>query len=286
MTRPHFSVSQLKTFLRCPKQYEFRYVQGLRVPPSLLLNSGKAIHEAFEVNSKHKMSKKVDMDLDDMTAYAAQQHDKFMEEVPDDKATKQEKGKDKDASLSIVATYRRTQAPLITPIAVEYGFSIEVPEELDDGLGALKPVIGFVDSYAQVPDTRQGPTAGQPIIALEDYKKVRQRKSQLEADIDPQLTLYDYVYNLHTEGELTDVIGYRQLGFNGPRSQQPGPYSEPLYRSPELLEPNHRRRRWTRVLNQMRNAQRQIEAGRFIPVDDPRTCSWCDYQAICQDKVE
>jgi len=282
--KPHFSVSQLKTFLRCPKQYEFKYVQGLRVPPSLLLNSGKAIHATLEGNSKHKMSKKVDMDIDDMRDLQAAEHDRYTADVED--ATKKEIGQDKDASLSIVGTYRRTQAPYITPIAVEYGFSVEIPEALDDGLGPLRPVIGFIDSFAQVPDTRPGPTKGQGVIALEDYKKVRKRKSQLEVDIDPQLTMYDYVYNLHTEGELTDVIGFRQLGYNGPRAQQPGPFSEPLYRSNELLEPERRRNRWTRVLNQMKNAQRQIEAGRFLPVDDPRTCSWCDYKAICQDKVE
>ena len=94
-----------------------------------------------------------------------------MSDVED--ATKKEIGKDKDASVSIAGHYRRTDAPAIQPLAVEMGFSI--PLEPDEEQSDYLPVIGFVDSYAVVPDSRPGPTKGQPIIALEDYKKSGKR---------------------------------------------------------------------------------------------------------------
>jgi hypothetical protein len=246
------------------------------------LASGKAIHSTFEANNKHKMAKKEDMSLDDMVDLAAQSHDIEMADVEDETPTVI--GKDKDASLSITRHYRRAHAPPIQPIAVEYGFSIDIPE--DDLAIEYRPVIGWVDVYQEIVDPRPGPTQGQRIIALEDYKKVSKRKSQLEIDLAPQLTLYDYAYNLQTEGEVTDVIGFRQLGFNGPRAQQPGPYAEPVYRSPAMMTPEKRRNRWLRVMNQIKQAQRAISKQVFIATDDPRVCSWCDYKPICQEKVE
>lgn len=279
---PHFSYSQFNMYQRCGRQYEYRYVKRLKTPPTMLLGSGKAIHAAFEANSKHKMSKKIDMPVDIMLDLAATAHDKEMSDVEDADSTA--KGKDKDASLSIVAHYRRTQAPAIVPLAVEFGFTVSLEDD-EAGSGYL-PVLGFVDSYAAVPDPRDGPTKGQAVIALEDYKKVTRRKTQLEADITPQLTLYDYVYNLQTGGLTTDIIGFRQLGFNGPRSQDPGPYSIPLYRSPSQMVPEVRQRRWRRVLEQMKATQRAVRAGIFIATDNPQICSWCGYAAICQEKAE
>jgi putative RecB family exonuclease len=46
--RPHWSYSQLSTYLRCPLQYFFQYVLGLprkTIPGSMAL--GSAVHEAL-----------------------------------------------------------------------------------------------------------------------------------------------------------------------------------------------------------------------------------------------
>ena len=278
----HFSYSQLNMYNRCGQQYKYRYDDGLIQPPNLKMGSGKAIHEALEYNAKHKMRVKEDMPIEQVLDTAATAHDKFMAEVED--LDRKAAGKDKDESQSIVGLYRRQQAPTITPLAAEYEFRI-VLEEDETGFD-YRPVIGYIDAASELPDPRDGPTKNQRIIAVEDYKKVGQKKSQLEVDISPQLTLYDYVYTLHTEGEVPDVIGLRQLGFNGPRAQSPGPYSIPIYRSPEYHTSEARTNRHKRVLNQLKQAQRAIQAGVFIAVDDPRVCSWCGYRDICQVKPE
>jgi len=274
----------MNMYNRCGESYRFRYMEGIKTPPNLPMSSGKAIHEALEYNSKHKMRVKVDMPIEHLLDSAADSHDRYMAEIEPEDRNDVAIGKDKDASLAIVGLYRRQQAPTITPIAVEFPFSLVL--EGDEAQAEYLPVIGFVDSYAQVPDTRPGPTQGQPILALEDYKKVNKKRTQLEVDISPQLTLYDYVYHLQTEGLVTDVVGYRQLGYNGPRAQEPGPYSQPLYRNSEHMDPEVRENRWKRVLNQFKMTQRAIQAGIFIPTDDPRVCSWCGYAPICQSKKE
>jgi hypothetical protein len=282
---PHFSFSQLSTFFRCPKQYEYAYIHKLRRPPELPLASGKAIHETLEHNAKYKMRTKEDMPLDSMLDLAATAHDKHFADV--EGSTKAAIGIDKDENIAIAGLYRRTQAPHITPIATERQFLIELPD--DEAASDYLPVLGFIDTFQQQPDPREGPTKGQPIIALEDYKRIKKggrRRGQLEVDLSPQLTLYDYVYNLHTEGLTTDVVGYRQLGYNGPRAQEPGPYASPIYRNAASLAPEARENRWRRVLNQMKQVQRIIRTGEFVATDNPMTCSWCGYRDICQSKPE
>ena len=271
---PHFSFSQMSMYLRCGMQYYFRYIKGLIMPPNLPLSSGKAMHEALEYNGKHKISKGEDMPVSDLNDVLVTSHDKFIKELEPEE--KRGAGKDKDESLGILGLYRRTQAPNIDPIAVEHPFSIDLNTE-DSDFGYV-PVIGYVDSYAALPDPRPGPTQGRKVIALEDYKKVARKRSQSEVDLTPQLTLYDYVFNLQTDA-MTDVVGYRLLGYN-----RDGPFSQPIYRTPVPKE--QRVNRWHRMLNQMRRVQEAIAKGVFIPVDDPKVCGWCGYRDICQDRKD
>jgi CRISPR/Cas system-associated exonuclease Cas4 (RecB family) len=280
-SEPHFSISQLNMYNRCSEQYRYRYLEGLKIPPNFNMASGSAIHEALEFNGNYKLRTKEDMPIDELLDAAATSHTKFMADVED--LDTKAAGKDKDESLAIVGLYRRTQAPTIQPIAVEYPFTVVL--EGDEKVESYLPVIGFVDSYAEIPDPRPY-LRNHSVIALEDYKKVNQKRTQLEVDISPQLTLYDYVYNLQTEGLTTDVVGYRQLGFNGPRANEPGPFSTPLYRNPAEMTDKKRRRRWDRVKNQIKAVQFAIKQEVFIPTDDPRVCSWCGYKDICQVKPE
>jgi CRISPR/Cas system-associated exonuclease Cas4 (RecB family) len=270
---PHFSYSQMNMWMRCGWQYYLRYILGKIDPPSIPMKSGSAIHESLEYNGLHKLKTKEDLPLADLLDIQSTAHDKYMSEV--EGANKKDVGEDKDLSASILTVHRRVHAPAITPIAVEHAFRVELP---DDEHGSYIPVIGFIDSVAQVPDKRPGPKGGR-VVALEDYKKVSKRKGQLEIDLSPQLTLYDYVYNLETE-RLTDVVGFRQLGF----TKKEGPYSDPVYRT--HLTESKRRNRWQRVLNQLKQVQLAIQKGVFIPADDPKVCSWCGYKDICQYKAE
>jgi hypothetical protein len=272
-SEPHFSFSQMNMWQRCGYQYYLRYELGKIQAPNIAMNSGKAIHKSLEYNSLYKMKTKEDMALADLLDLQSDTHDKYMGEL--EGANKQDVGTDKDLSKGILTVHRRVHAPAITPIAVEHKFRVELPDDKD---GPYLPVIGFIDSVAEVPDIRPGPPGGR-VIALEDYKKVNKRKGQQAIDLSPQLTLYDYVYNLDTE-LMTDVIGFRQLGF----TKKDGPYSQPTYRA--SVPEDVRRNRWKRVVNQMKGVQLAIQKEVFIEADDPMVCGWCGYKDICQYKKE
>ncbi len=48
LPRGYLSASAINTLLKCPRQYEFRYVQGLTKPANKSLVLGSVTHEAFE----------------------------------------------------------------------------------------------------------------------------------------------------------------------------------------------------------------------------------------------
>ena len=43
--RGHLSASAIGTLLRCPRQYEFRYVKGVIIPPGKTLATGSIFHK-------------------------------------------------------------------------------------------------------------------------------------------------------------------------------------------------------------------------------------------------
>ena len=54
MKPEHWSHTKQAMIERCPKQYELRYEQGLKVPPDLPLLRGRAAHHAAEENYRRK----------------------------------------------------------------------------------------------------------------------------------------------------------------------------------------------------------------------------------------
>lgn len=267
-------------FQRCPRQWQYRYEKGLKRPPTTLMATGTGIHAGLEHNNLHKIDKGVDAPMDELLDVTAEEHDKAFEDVED--AKEGEQAKLKDQNVEIARFYRRVQAPHITPLRAEAAFTLHVPS---DDRGDYLPVIGYIDTSALVPDNREGPTQGQPVKALEDYKRPRQgRKGQQDVDLSIQLTLYDYVYTLLDE--QPDVIGLRTLGFNGPRSRAiegPGPFTAPVYRSPNRMTPTARSYFHDRAMETLRGVQLLSRTGLFPPTDDPRVCSWCGYNDICQE---
>ena len=61
---PHLSVTQLRMYLRCPLQYYFRYICGLKIPPTGDITLGRTVHAALEENYRQKVETHRDLPLD------------------------------------------------------------------------------------------------------------------------------------------------------------------------------------------------------------------------------
>jgi CRISPR/Cas system-associated exonuclease Cas4 (RecB family) len=285
-TRPHFSFSQLNMFLRCSMQYYFRYVLGLKERPNLNLARGSAGHEALELNAKHKMLEKIDQPVEQILDNFSTAFDHELKDFESgDLAPGEDPGREKDATTEILRYYRLSKrgdgAEAITPKAVELDFTIPIPptEEHHD---EIKPITGKIDIISErrrivIPN-------GRPVLRTEvlDHKFPSRKPSNVEelALLSDQLTTYDLV--LTRAGVPTTDLGFEHFI---PPTKTIGPRVEVTYRPREAMTPERRASRHQRLLYKLRQAARDIRDGRWIPVDDPKTCSWCGYRKICQDSL-
>lgn len=118
--------SSISTFLRCPKQYEFRYVMGLKEPPKISLLEGSAHHAALEMNNKHKQARGFDLTASTVT-------EKFVEELRGrvaevERLDWEDESEDKLTERGKLwhYEYMKRLAPGISPDIVEERFEKEV----------------------------------------------------------------------------------------------------------------------------------------------------------------
>ncbi len=99
----HLSVTQLKMYLRCPLQYEFRYIKGMKIPPAGVMTLGKSIHSTLEENYRQKIETRQDLPLDFWTDYFSDTWQKSLEETVFEKDEKP--GDMKDDGIKLIKTY-------------------------------------------------------------------------------------------------------------------------------------------------------------------------------------
>lgn len=129
----HLSPSQINMILRCPKQWEFRYVKGLKMPPSGAMVLGSAYHEGVAEGFRYMMFEgenatypcHLELALDAYdTAFERIRSEHIVreddDEIPFDEILwDDDPGKLKDMGVRLLTYYERHTAPTITPIAVE-----------------------------------------------------------------------------------------------------------------------------------------------------------------------
>lgn len=142
------SNSQIGTWLRCPRQWEFRYVKGLKLPPKGVMIQGSAYHGALKANFEHKLKAEADLGLTDVldafsTYWNERLHGKYGDRgkeeglISDIDWEGQNPGVLKDEGISLVSEYHRLIAPNIIPIAVESEGRVRIDDSLE--------ILGYID---------------------------------------------------------------------------------------------------------------------------------------------
>jgi hypothetical protein len=172
LPKGYLSVSQIEMYLRCPKQYEYRYVKGLIQPPAVALVEGSCHHNALEMNNINKF--KNDTDFDSKTVL-----EKFLDEFADKKkeipksewiSSGENANIINERGRNLIKNYMKEVAPTIKPFCLpEKRFEVE--------LGGV-PILGFIDLVEE-----------KEVI---DYKVTKAAKSQIVADNSIQLSVYSY----------------------------------------------------------------------------------------------
>lgn len=178
MDKKYLSFTQLNMFLRCPMQYEYRYIKGLKIPPSGAMIQSKVWHETLEKNYKQKIKSDTDLSLWDMQEYYASRYDETLNNEEINFEEDEDPARLKDQGVSIVATHHRIIAPRVKPVTVEEEFCISLG---DDFPFELKGVWDLIESNGTIVDNKA-------------YSKT---PNQDEVNKDLQFTVY--------------ILGYRTL---------------------------------------------------------------------------
>lgn len=137
----HLSASSLGMALRCPRQFQRRYLFGEKQRPGESLVVGSFMHETLEWNYRTKVESHVDQPLSDAIQYLG---DVAVPKVLEESGGVDEIAWDSDLDTArsdserITTAYYRTIVPRIQPVGVEERFEMRIP-------GVEVPVIGYVD---------------------------------------------------------------------------------------------------------------------------------------------
>lgn len=126
---PRLSFTQVAMYLKCPRQYHFRYVEGRKEPPGIALIEGSCHHEAIETANIHQIKTGDPMPTnlvqekfsDEFATRQREVEDWADNTAPDGKATPDlihERGQ------RIARTFAESIAPDYTPVSAERELTI------------------------------------------------------------------------------------------------------------------------------------------------------------------
>jgi len=177
------SNSSVGLWLKCPKAWEFRYVKGLKIPPSGALVQGSSYHGALKENFSFKLKNGKDMSISDvLDAYDTSWNERLKGDDLGKDESEEAGGSEvdwggrppdmlKDEGAKLVKVYHKQYAPAIMPLGVE----LYREKPLIEGV----KFIGYLDLELE-----------DKII---DHKLKGKMISQIEADKDTQPLSYCFL---------------------------------------------------------------------------------------------
>jgi hypothetical protein len=278
------SHSQIDMYMRCPRQYEFRYIKDIKKPPRGALALGTSTHAALEFTHHHIVDHGVPASTEQLLDAYSTKWDEAIQEIPEEmwKQDEEDPGQVKDSGITLVKLYNAKHAQFVRPHVetLPDGRTIRgIEKEFNTSVGDV-PVTGYIDLI----DTND-PTAvmtreeyallqskGQDIpvllrTALADVKTKSKSMTQSDVDGSLQLTMYSYV-------EKVPNVRFDQL------LKQKNPQFKQLKAT--RTEQDYR---W--LIEVVTSVARAISAGIFPPCNPSGwTCSakWCGYYNECRGK--
>lgn len=166
--RPHLSVSQIGQFERCPKQWEFRNVYGLKTPPGVAGLIGKGTHGGVEADLRQKMDWGVGLETSEVKDAASDATRRaWQRDEPVVQPGDPDQGQAVDMAVALATLHHEKLAPGIEPIAVEEAFVIELPQLAYDFVGVVD-----VETATMIRDTKTAGKRPSPDVAKRSMQLV------------------------------------------------------------------------------------------------------------------
>lgn len=258
----HLSPTQAVMYLRCAKQYEFRYVLGIKEPPAVTLVEGSCHHTALQHNNEHKKKKGTDLAPKKIIERFADAFSDGKKEIEDWKDESEDSVMRRGKLL--LPEYLTEFAPKLQPEFIEHEYRFNI--------GGVE-VLGYMDVGGVI-------TIGkQKFVAAVDYKITSRAKS--EGEVENSIQLSHYGWGLKDDKKL-DITRHKLLvGFCClTKTKEPKVVWQPSILTAGRLQ-------WYRTV--MKSVATSITRGAF-PVCDASSnylCNsrFCGYWSRCKGKV-
>jgi hypothetical protein len=255
MTRPHFSISQLAMWERCPAQFEKHYILGESKPPGIAALKGSGVHSGRELAMRHKAMTFVNLGSQAVVDASVAGFDERIEQddvflTPEEKSAGRLAtiGRARDAVAALSSYWSLVSQPDYQPLdatAIEKEFLIPLPTLSRD-------VLGYIDLIAN----------DHKII---DWKtSARSRKGEERTSL--QLTCYSLAHR-------------REFGFD-PQAVVLDVVREGSHTSREVLSSTRNDADYEALLRRIQVTIAAIDKGSFPPCSpdhwacDARWCGW------------
>jgi hypothetical protein len=246
---PEYHQSSVGMFLKCPRQYMYRYLMGMVVRPKAALTLGGALDVGATLNYSQKITSRVDLPTEQVLDIYSTEFDKRSQQTEwgDD-----DPGKQKDLGAKMLTHFQEKAAPNIQPIAVQESFRIET-----DAGYAVGGTMDLIDEKEVIRDTKTS------------------AKSYSEDSVSDsiQATMYDFAFEAKhgkkASGFAFDVITKTK---------------EPKYQEVKGEVSGLQRQRLFESINLMHSS---IQRGEFqYAPEGAWWCSkdWCGYWSECKGK--
>ena len=252
----HLSISSIQTYIRCPTQFFFRYILGVRESHRAgALAFGSAIHAALAYFYLALMEQK-EITANELTGRFAEEWKKeFSGEIPVLLDNKDTFDSLQDKGVGMLTCFHRDAPRPYRVVGVEEAFAVEICHPSSKQPTGER-LVGVFDAVIQDKDGTYG---------ILEHKTAARRFSQTRLDHDLQVTGYHHAARFMGLGEATITL------------QVLLKTSKPAL---ELYQPTRTSRDITDFQRVAAGVLTAIEAGAFYPVRD-WWCSTCPHAARC-----
>ena len=246
----HLSHSSIATFMRCPRQWAYSYLEGLRRPPGVALIKGSALDKAATFNLDQKRVTKRDLHKDDVLEVA---EDAFRKDVDNNGGQSEidwegtNFARALDSAIGLTDIHMTYHAPLIQPREVQ----LEV-HRLITPKG--RDFVGFID-FVEEDGT------------LGDVKSGSRRMPAGDADTDQQASAYAWLV-----GEPIAFRYWRAIDTGSKKTH-------------EVVETGRDQVAIDWFAGKAADVSAAIDAGVFPPNDQGWWCDkrWCGFYRMCHE---
>lgn len=254
----YLSVSQVQKYMKCPKQYELKYVNGLKESIGSSLVMGRAFHKAMQTASIKKVREGEILTTEEVQDVFNDSF-KYERENSDIEWKDDNPGQINDDGIKLITKYYDEVGINIVPHTNEEGIPFVEHKHTFEIVPGLK-VFGIIDMIESDGTIR-------------DYKTSAKSPSKNILDEKIQLPVYAMMYrDMFKEKE-------KAVGFD---------YAVNLKKEKKIMrmetEGSIEDERIERTKQTFVGVAQGISAGIFYPNEESNSCGYCSFSKICKSK--